>query len=157
MIPKKLFFTSGIGVHEDPLISFELALRDAKIEKFNLVPVSSIIPPQCKIVERQAGLQELSPGQIVFCVMARMTSNKMGKRIFASVGAALPKNPKHHGYITEYCGYWSGEDVKKKAEESAKYMLMTAIKEEPLKTFSEGVIAEVKKTTTVVAAAIFII
>ena len=37
MIPKKVFFTKGVGTHKDYLQSFELALRDAGIEKFNLV------------------------------------------------------------------------------------------------------------------------
>ena len=42
LIPKRVFFTSGVGVADDSLLSFEYALRDAKIEKFNLVSVSSI-------------------------------------------------------------------------------------------------------------------
>jgi pyruvoyl-dependent arginine decarboxylase (PvlArgDC) len=29
MIPKKVFFTKGVGVHKDQLASFELALRQA--------------------------------------------------------------------------------------------------------------------------------
>jgi len=157
MIPKKIFFTSGVGVHEDPLVSFELALRDAKIEKFNLVPVSSIVPPKCEVIERDAGLEELSPGQIVFCVMAKMTSREQGKYIFACVGAALSRDLKHHGYLTEYYGYWNGEDVKKKAEESARYMLRTVLKEDSIKTFSESAIARVRKATTAVAAAVFIV
>jgi len=37
MIPAKIFFTKGVGVHKDRLGSFELALRSAGIEKFNLV------------------------------------------------------------------------------------------------------------------------
>jgi arginine decarboxylase len=34
-VPKKAFFTKGIGRHKNKLQSFELALRDAKIEKQN--------------------------------------------------------------------------------------------------------------------------
>ena len=45
MVPKKVFFTKGAGIHRDELRSFELALRDAGIEKQNLVYVSSIFPP----------------------------------------------------------------------------------------------------------------
>ena len=44
-VPKAIFFTSGVGVHKDRLSSFELALRDADVEKANLVTVSSIFPP----------------------------------------------------------------------------------------------------------------
>ena len=47
-VPKKVFFTKGVGIHKDKLASFELALRNAGIEKCNLVTVSSILPPNCK-------------------------------------------------------------------------------------------------------------
>jgi pyruvoyl-dependent arginine decarboxylase len=58
MIPRKAFITKGTGVHKDKLASFELALRAARIEKFNLVCVSSILPPNCKIVPKEEGLLE---------------------------------------------------------------------------------------------------
>jgi len=32
-VPKGIFFTNGVGVHKDRLSSFELALRDASVEK----------------------------------------------------------------------------------------------------------------------------
>ena len=53
MVPKKVFFTNGVGRHKHELQSFELALRNAGIEKCNLVNVSSIVPPNCKIVSKQ--------------------------------------------------------------------------------------------------------
>ena len=37
MIPKKIFFTKGVGVHKDRLTSFELALREAGVEKLRNV------------------------------------------------------------------------------------------------------------------------
>lgn len=157
LLPKKVFFTRGVGRHSDALVSFELALRDAGIEKFNLVTVSSIYPPHCEIVEPKEGLLELFPGQIVFCVMSRMTSNEKGRRIFASVGAAIPPNPSLNGYLTEYHGYCNGEDVGKHAEESAAYMLRTAFEIEPARTFNITAEAEVEDYTTVVAAAIFVL
>ncbi|HEY8089861.1 MAG TPA: pyruvoyl-dependent arginine decarboxylase, partial [Polyangiaceae bacterium] len=54
-VPKAIFFTNGVGVHKDRLSSFELALRDAGIEKANLVTVSSIFPPHCKEMSRKEG------------------------------------------------------------------------------------------------------
>ena len=50
MVPKKIFFTKGVGKHKERLTSFELALRDAGIASQNLVRVSSIFPPQCKVI-----------------------------------------------------------------------------------------------------------
>jgi hypothetical protein len=52
-VPKIMFFTKGKGIHKDHLTSFELALRDAQIPDLNLVTVSSIKPPGCKIVSIQ--------------------------------------------------------------------------------------------------------
>uniref|UniRef100_A0A7C3MBK4 Pyruvoyl-dependent arginine decarboxylase n=1 Tax=Archaeoglobus fulgidus TaxID=2234 RepID=A0A7C3MBK4_ARCFL len=156
LLPRKVFFTTGVGRHSDALVSFELALRDAGIEKFNLVSVSSIFPPGCEIVSVEEGLKELFPGQIVFCVMSRFTSNEKGKRIFASVGAAIPPTPELNGYLTEYHGYSNGNEGKH-AEENAAYMLKTAFGIEPAKTFSIAASAEVEDYTTVVAAAVFVI
>ncbi|WP_048093462.1 pyruvoyl-dependent arginine decarboxylase [Geoglobus acetivorans] len=156
LVPKKVFFTAGAGSHEDELVSFELALRDAGIERFNLVPVSSIFPPQCEIIGIDDGLRELYPGQVVFCVMSRETSSEEGKKIYASVGAAIPEDSSLHGYLTEYHGEYTGEDVGRKAEESAAFMLETAFGIKPAKTFNVTKVAEVKDYTTVVAAAVFV-
>jgi len=45
-VPKRVFFTKGVGIHKEELTSFELALRDAGIEKFNLVQVSAYSRPR---------------------------------------------------------------------------------------------------------------
>ncbi|MFX1435337.1 MAG: pyruvoyl-dependent arginine decarboxylase, partial [Promethearchaeota archaeon] len=45
LVPKKVFFVNGKGYHKSKLAAFEEALRDAGIEKYNLVNVSSILPP----------------------------------------------------------------------------------------------------------------
>ena len=43
-VPSKMYLTKGVGTHKYELRSFEMALRDAGIEKCNLVTVSSILP-----------------------------------------------------------------------------------------------------------------
>jgi len=45
MVPNKVFFTKGVGVHKERLASFELALRAAGVTHRNLVLVSSIYLP----------------------------------------------------------------------------------------------------------------
>jgi pyruvoyl-dependent arginine decarboxylase len=62
--PKRMFLTKGVGVHRHALTAFEFALRDADIEQQNLVYVSSILPPRCEIVAREAGVELLKPGDI---------------------------------------------------------------------------------------------
>ena len=86
-----MFLTKGVGVDKNRLSSFEFALRDAGIERYNLVYVSSILPPLCKIITRVEGLKELLPGQILYCVMARNETDEPNRLICASIGVAMPK------------------------------------------------------------------
>ena len=61
-VPRYMFFTKGTGVAKEKLASFENALRDARIAHLNLVLVSSIFPPHCRIVDIETGgiTQELA-------------------------------------------------------------------------------------------------
>ncbi|AUB85286.1 pyruvoyl-dependent arginine decarboxylase [Candidatus Thiodictyon syntrophicum] len=103
--PARVFLTRGIGVHRHALTAFELALRDADIEQQNLVYVSSIVPPHCLSIPREVGVETLKPGDITFCVMARIETNEPGRRIHASVGLARPADPDGYGYISEHHGF----------------------------------------------------
>jgi arginine decarboxylase len=128
LIPRKLFFTKGVGRHKHELQSFELALRDAEIEKFNIVSVSSILPPGCPIVSREEGLKELVPGQIVFCVMARNATNEPNRMVAASVGCAVPADGSHYGYLSEYHTFGANaEFAGHYSEDLAATMLATAL------------------------------
>jgi len=106
-----MFFTKGVGTHKEELRSFELALRDAGIEKCNLVHVSSILPPECKTVSRNEGLKELIPGMLTFCVLARCSSNEPHRLIAASVGCAIPADPNTYGYLSEHHAYGETEEI----------------------------------------------
>ncbi|MFA6241057.1 MAG: pyruvoyl-dependent arginine decarboxylase, partial [Candidatus Hydrogenedentales bacterium] len=88
LTPKRGFFVRGVGVHKERLASFESALRDAGIEKHNLVYVSSIFPPNCKIITKREGIKLLSPGQIVFCVMSRCDTCEPNRLVASAVGRA---------------------------------------------------------------------
>src|SRR6516225_8356225 len=101
-LPKSVFLTRGIGIHRQRLSAFEYALRDADIEQQNLVSVSSILPANCELITRKAGVAMLSPGEITFCVMARAETNEAGRHIAAGIGLARPKDPAHYGYISEH-------------------------------------------------------
>lgn len=128
MIPKKVFFVNGVGRHKERLASFELALRDAGIEKFNLVCVSSILPPNCKIITKDKGLQELNPGEIVHCVLARNETNENNRLVVASIGCAVPSDLNAYGYLSEHHGF--GETDEKAgdyAEDLAASMLATTL------------------------------
>lgn len=117
-----------MGKHKHNLQSFELALRDAGIEKFNLVKVSSIYPPECTIVNKTTGLKYLKPGQIVFCVMAEMRSNEPNRLLASSVGLALPSDKKLYGYLSEHHTFGMTEkDAGDYAEDLAASMLASTL------------------------------
>ncbi len=104
-VPKRIFFTKGVGYHRNQLQSFELALRMAGIEKCNLVNVSSIFPPECKIIGRAEGIKRLRPGEITFAVVARESTQEPNRILSAAIGLARPKVAAQYGYISEHHGF----------------------------------------------------
>jgi arginine decarboxylase len=127
-VPGRIFLTRGVGVHKEKLASFEEALRKAQIAKFNLVHVSSIFPPHCKLVSREEGLKTLKPGHVVHTVMSRNATNENRRLIAASVGIAIPANPDNYGYLSEYHSFGeTGEKAGDYAEDLAASMLSTIL------------------------------
>ena len=110
MVPKKIFFTKGVGKHKERLSSFELALRDAGIAAQNLVRVSSIFPPQCKLVPRSQGLKYLSPGEVVFAVVAENSTREPHRLLAASIGVAIPADRNTYGYLSEHHSFGETDD-----------------------------------------------
>src|SRR4030042_465798 len=179
MIPKKLFFTKGVGRHKYQLQSFELALRDAGIEKFNLVSVSSILPAGCQIVPREEGLKELRPGQIVFVVMARNAIDEPNRMVASSIGCAVPADGSHYGDLSEKHAFGEhAETAGHHSEDLAATMLATTLgiefdsekdwdEREDISKMSGKIVKSLNVTktaegdkgglwTTVVAAAVFV-
>lgn len=178
MVPTRVFFTKGVGSHKDELRSFELALKDAGIEKLNLVHVSSIFPPNCKIISRDEGVKLIAPGSIAFCVMARLASNEMRRLLAASIGCALPADKNRYGYLSEHHAYGQTDEAAGDyAEDMAASMLASTLgvdfdenanwdeKEQVFKISGEIVrtfnvtqssVISAKGWTTVVASAVFL-
>ena len=117
-----------MGKHKEKLTSFEMALRAAGIAQYNLVKVSSIFPPGCKIIAKERGLRHLSPGEVVFCVMSENSTNEPHRLIAASVGLAIPKEKESYGYLSEHHSFGQKEDdAGDYAESLAAEMLATTL------------------------------
>jgi arginine decarboxylase len=128
ILPKNVFLTKGVGVHREKLASFEGALRDAGIAAFNLVRVSSIFPPHCRIISRVRGLKALTPGQITFVVMSDNATCEPHRLVSASVGIAVPKDTSKYGYLSEYHSFGEREErAGDYAEDLAAQMLATTL------------------------------
>lgn len=128
MIPSKVFLTKGVSRSKEKLASFEMGLRDAGIAQFNLVRVSSIFPPNCKIISRDAGLALLKPGQIVYCVLSDNATNEPNRLLAASIGIAIPSDRTKFGYLSEHHSFGETDNVAGDyAEDLAAQMLATTL------------------------------
>ncbi|MGA8185928.1 MAG: arginine decarboxylase, pyruvoyl-dependent [Terriglobia bacterium] len=127
-VPKRMFLTKGVGKHREKLTSFELALRNAGIAACNLVRVSSIFPPRCKMIPRAEGIKELQPGQVTFVVISENSTREPHRLIAASVGVAMPADRNTYGYLSEHHSFGEKEKVAGEyAEELAAEMLATTL------------------------------
>lgn len=162
-VPSKVFFTKGVGVHQDELVSFEMALRDAHVSPFNLVTVSSIMPPKARIVSREEGLAGLHPGEVVFCVMARLETNVDGEKIASAVGLAVPPIERdHHGFLSEHHARGiTSKECGDYAEKQAVTMLGSLMTDDDKNTFAtrhiaSGAVGKAGVWTTTLALAVFV-
>ena len=180
LVPKKVFFVKGKGFHKSKLAAFEQALRDAGIEKFNIVNVSSILPPYCIEINKEDGLKQLRPGQVIYAVLARANSNEYNRLICASTGVAKPADKSQYGYLSEHHTFGvKPEKTGDTAEDLAAEMLASTLGipfdpdanyDEKIEVFKmDGKIVETKNITasatvrnedewaSVISAAIFIL
>ncbi len=176
IVPSRVFLTRGAGRHPEKLVSFEKALRQAGIAPFNLVRVSSIFPPHCRLVPRAEGLRLLRPGQILFVVLSENATDEAGRRISASIGMAVPRDRAQFGYLAEHEGFGLTEkEAGLHTESLAAEMLATKMGEslknagKSRKTYriTNGLALETRSAsqiasgssglwTTVLAAAVFV-
>ena len=139
-VPRSAFVTKGVGKHKEKLTSFEMALRDAKIAEFNIVKVSSIFPPTCKLIPLSRGLKRLKPGQVIYCVMSENSTCEPHRLIASSIGIAIPKDPNRYGYLSEHHSFGQTDSAAGDyAEDLAAYMLATilGVEFDPDKSYDE--------------------
>jgi arginine decarboxylase len=140
LVPTKVFLTKGLGRHKYQLKSFEEALRKAGVAQQNLVQVSSILPPKCKMISRENGLKSLTPGEICYCVLARSDTDEHGRMVASGIGVAVPRDRSQWGYLSEVHGFGMSQQVAADlAEDLAAGMLGTTLglEVDPNKAWSE--------------------
>src|SRR5207244_2988309 len=116
------------GKHREKLSSFEMALRSAGIAQYNLVRVSSIFPPHCKLISLQEGQKLLKSGQVLHVVMSENATNEPHRLVAASVGVAIPKDRSQYGYLSEHHSYGQTDNkAGDYAEDLAASMLATIL------------------------------
>ena len=104
------------------------ALRDAGIAAQNLVRVSSIFPPNCKLISRKEGTKFLHPGEVTFAVVAENSTREPHRLTAASIGLAIPADRSTYGYLSEHHSFGEPDNIAGEyAEELAAEMLATTL------------------------------
>jgi len=82
----KIYITTGVGFGKTPLSAFDGALADAGVMNFNLLTLSSVIPPMTTIVHEKMPVEDGEWGNKLYCVKAEMRSRQSGRFIGAALG-----------------------------------------------------------------------
>lgn len=121
-IPRKFFWTSGIGESDITIHagSYHLALKEAGIERYNIMVYSSIMPSIA--IETTRPLQdEVVHGSVMETIMA-VSSGAAGTRLTAGIvyGWLYKKatGKKYGGLVAEYSGNESEHDAEKSLRQS---------------------------------------
>lgn len=83
----KIFVVSGIGQGKTLLSAFDAALNDAGVSNYNLITLSSVIPPQAEIIKtKKYHTPDSEWGHKLYLVKAEMRTDKKGVALAAGVG-----------------------------------------------------------------------
>jgi arginine decarboxylase len=78
--------TSAVGSGPTALAAFDAALRNAGIESYNLIPLSSVIPPAARLERSRFSAPPGEYGRRLYVVMARHEACEPGEEAWAGLG-----------------------------------------------------------------------
>ena len=117
MIPKKFFVTSGKAFSPtSELNAFDLALKEAGIAQCNLVPVTSILPPNSVEIDPV----DIPIGSITFAVISKM-DGEGDTRIGAGIAWGWEKDGRY-GLVAEAQGHMDEDSLREVLEWKIKEM-----------------------------------
>lgn len=113
----KVSLTKGASEGPTKLNAFDNALLEAKIGNVNLIPVSSMLPPNTQLVD----MPELEPGEMTNCVLSHQYSDNPGDEISAVIAFC---QADEMGCVIETKGVNKPiDELKKEAKFMAEYMM----------------------------------
>ena len=127
-IPSAYFMTTGVGDTDlghgvDPWEtgSYDLALLEAKIENFNVIQYTSVLPPEAKEIPIEEAQRFFHHGAVLEVIMANINGHK-GDHLCAGIGRiqVRRKSDGVHigGFAAEYEGHAKAEMAKGVLHES---------------------------------------
>lgn len=119
---KKIQITKGVGQGVTDIAAFDSALFNAGIANYNLIRLSSIIPPNHQIQIGKAQIQEAEFGHKLYLVYASEIQREIGKEAWAGIGWVLVEDGSGRGLFTEHEG-GSREEVESLIKETLSSMI----------------------------------
>jgi arginine decarboxylase len=113
----------GVGTGPTRLAAFDQALRSAGVADFNLVRISSVIPPGSTVLETAGRDQvEGGHGDLLYCVYADAYSSIPGEAAWAGLTWAQHEDGSGAGLFAEHSG-WSEGDVQRELHHTLDAMM----------------------------------
>lgn len=78
--------TAAVGSGPTTLAAFDAALRQAGIENYNLIPLSSVIPPAARLERCRYSSPPSEYGHRLYMVMARHEASEIAEEAWAGLG-----------------------------------------------------------------------
>ncbi len=118
-LPDKFALVAGSGEGKSELTAFDAALLAAGLGNYNLVKMSSIMPPGARVSDRLR--EEVPPGSLLPVAYGFFTSDRPGEVISAAVAAGLTGTT--YGVIMEHKGPWPREKIEREVTDMVREAL----------------------------------
>lgn len=113
----KINITAGTGVGPTELSAFDHALVNAGVANFNLIYLSSVLPPESEVVVLDKPIQiEGGWGDRLYVVMAQMRTQQRNQEVWAGIGW-MQDPESNKGLLVEHEGH-SEDEVRADIENS---------------------------------------
>lgn len=120
-LPNRFAIGTGVGHGETELLAFDRALAEAGFSDYNLIKVSSIIPPGAPLVDRP----DCPPGSLLPVAFASLISGEESLVISAAVAAGIPYSQDDVGVIMEFSGPVAQDEAERRVRCMAEKALVS--------------------------------
>ena len=117
----KIIVSCGRGSGPTPLGAFDAALIDAGISDYNLILLSSVIPPGSTVERQRPDPQTFEYGHRLYLVMAQQRVEELGEEAWAGLGWTQNQETGH-GLFVELHGH-SRHEVERAVHATLEEMI----------------------------------
>jgi len=104
--------SSGTGEGATELSAFDKALQNAGVANYNLLYLSSVIPPGFMPQIEKPAVNSNEFGHKLYVVMAENRTSEVGKEVWSGIGWVMKENQSEGGLFVEHHGESKEEVIK---------------------------------------------